>query len=304
MQKAGPVAGTLVRRVIAYLRRQGVVLPLQKPIWVAVSGGSDSVALGHLLVRFGRRIIAPELIRWVHVNHGVRQESEQEARFVKELGQQLGVLVRVDCLKASQSEKAEVDCKGGWEAFLREHRRRVFLDVMAQEPGSSVWTAHHQDDQAETVLWRILTGCLKTHGKGIHFAARGIVRPLLNVRKQMLKNYLQEVGVGYCEDGTNFNDRYLRSRMRMQLFPIVESLFPKAVEHLANIADEGGVSCASSEQNMQQFVALLADLGIRPRRAQIKSFAQVLGKKQQEGCRIDLAQGWALVKSGQIDLKA
>src|SRR5690242_13334001 len=95
--KPGAVGGKLIREVVQFLKEQGVRLPIDSDILIGVSGGSDSVALAHLLLKYGRRILSPKQVAILHINHGWRgSESDEDEAFVKALGVRFRVPVHVE----------------------------------------------------------------------------------------------------------------------------------------------------------------------------------------------------------------
>lgn len=233
--KPGATGGTLVREVISFLRKSDseISLPFGTGILIAVSGGSDSTALAHLIVHYGRKIVARDKIRLLHINHQWRKgESDEDAFFVESLGRQWNVPVIVHratppSLRSKQGES--------WENHARKIRKKIFLSE-AQKWDSQVLTAHHSDDLVETLLWRLFTGAPERLRGGILFRHRAEVRPFLRVRKSVLIRYLSEEGVIYREDSTNSSTRFLRVRMRQGLMKEIESIFPKAIQNLASMA--------------------------------------------------------------------
>ncbi len=230
--KPGHTGGKLIREVIQFLRSQGVALPLTSDILIAVSGGPDSVALAHLLVHYGRRVGLKKQIRVLHINHGWRgDESDADAQFVKGLAKKWNVPITVRKLrKWDKSDRS-------WEEVAREERKRIF-EKEALKRNAKVLTAHQADDLAETLVWRFFTGAIQSHGAGIRAQVDFELRPFLRVRKETLIQYLQEEGISWCSDRTNFEGRFLRSKMRLLLMPAIESLFPRAVEHLVQFGIE------------------------------------------------------------------
>lgn len=230
--KPKKTGGRLLRQMILFLRASGVTLPIDSHILIAVSGGADSMALGHLLCRYGRRIIDPARIRLVHVNHNWRgRESDNDAKFVKESAAKWEIPCIVRKLKSPKTWKKGVS----WEGEARKLRKAIYLEESEKLGGACVLTAHQADDLAETLLWRLFTGAAKTHGGGIAVRDGVELRPLLNIRKKDLEAYLKEEGQGWREDSTNHEDRFLRARMRNQLMPAIEQLFPMAVPHLVKL---------------------------------------------------------------------
>ncbi len=285
--KPGPTGGTLLRRVIGDLRRQGLVLPLDSHILIATSGGSDSIALAHLLIRYGRRIAAKERLTLLHINHGWRgEESDVDEELVTRYAQDWGVPLIAHRLKPS------LKSKGSLEDQARNARKTVFAQE-AEKCDAVVITAHHAEDLAETLLWRLFTGAAKTHGGGIAYRDGCELRPLLQVRKRTLQAYLQEEEVSWREDKTNHQGRFLRSKMRQELLPVIEKLFPRAVEHLMQLALE---SQSSTELNvpMESLSALFGAAGLRVRRSH---WQNLLKKSPGESGEIFLPDGWRLTGS-------
>lgn len=295
--KPGPVGGRLIRELIRHLKSQGVSLPLDQSharVLIAVSGGSDSVALAHLLARYGRKIVTrPRALRLIHVNHGWRgEESDADAAFVRSLSRQLGCAFSLMKARKPSGEKES------WEKLARTQRKRYFKQ-MAEKYRAVILTAHHADDVAETLLWRILTGQGESHAGGIAVRHGHELRPALTLRKKDLKNYLKEEGVEWREDSTNQGGRFLRSRLRQELMPILEHIFPKAVGHLNELArkarerTENGSDGDGLPQQIQVPVeALLGAAGLQARRAHWEHLNQLQGRKLKG--RLALPGGWSL----------
>lgn len=230
--KPSPTGGRLIREVIAFLKQNGISLPLKSSLLIAVSGGSDSVALAHLLIHYGRKIGVPSQVRLLHVNHGWRgKDSDDDAVFVKNLAKRWGVPFSTFRLKdAQKAARGE-----SWEDVARKARKKIFRQ-QAEKWRGIVFTAHHADDLAETVLWRLFTGAAQTHGGGIVVRHGVELRPFLRVRKKVLQHYLKEEGQSWREDITNQEARFLRARMRKELMAPIEHLFPRAVDRLVELA--------------------------------------------------------------------
>lgn len=233
--------GRLIRSVIRTLRGAGFTPPIHSHILIGVSGGLDSTALGHLLAKYGRRVADRSKLVFLHVNHGWRgAESEADEAAVRALGEALQVPVEVERgLPAEYAQKGE-----SLEAAAREFRMEVFArhaSRLAEGKGKQkkpawVFTAHHRGDQAETVIWRILSGGQENQWAGIWTLNENIVRPLIDVPREWLEAYLKEEGLTYRQDTSNFDPRFLRARIRNELLPVVKKLFPRAEEALARVA--------------------------------------------------------------------
>lgn len=204
-------------------------------IGLAVSGGSDSVALAWLLTRGGRAANRSRRFVVLHVNHGLRSESVAEYTFTENLARRLGVpFMGVHAQVERQSgESLEMACRRVRLDFFARCMRELNLDAIA--------TGHTMDDVAETFLLRVaraagpegLAGPKATSSVGnIRF-----VRPLLGCRDSELQSYLCKYGETWCEDASNGDTSIRRNFVRHKLLPYLKDNFdPKIVEHLARSA--------------------------------------------------------------------
>ncbi len=226
----GEMGGRLMRTLVSNLRKTGETLPLTSHILCACSGGADSTALAVMLARYGRRVGAPRQITLVHVNHGWRgAESDADEAFVKRLAVRLGV----GFVASRRKEKPSPG--DSWESHARDLRKAVFREQSVLHGGAPVFTAHSADDQAETRLWRIFTGAYATLGEGI-LPRHGVeIRPLLSVRRAELRAFLGEEKIRWREDSSNADPRFLRARMRKDLMPVVEAIFPGAIKAINSL---------------------------------------------------------------------
>ena len=201
----------------------------------AVSGGGDSVALlyGLTLLREdgGLRLAA------CHVQHGLRGES---SRLDQQLTEDLCARWNVPLAIREAGLQGDMDTPG-METLAREKRRELFVRCMDELSADALLTAHHRDDQAETVLMHLLRGA---GGKGLSGIApqtafgRGLLlRPLLALSKQELENVLQEEKIPFRHDESNDSPCTPRNLLRLELMPRLEALFPGAAAHLAAAAE-------------------------------------------------------------------
>jgi tRNA(Ile)-lysidine synthase len=214
----------LVRNVLNTIRRHAM-LAGGETVLVGVSGGADSIALLHCLLA-----LAPELdlaLSVVHVNHGLRPEADADQAFVEELAARWGVPVSV--------ERVTVSTAGGQspEAAARAARYAAFRRAAERIGASRVALGHTADDQAETVLMRLLQGAGPRGLAGIP-PVRGLyIRPLLEVRCHRIEAELRRLGVAWREDPTNRDPKFLRNRIRHDLLPFLGSGFqPRIVDAL------------------------------------------------------------------------
>jgi tRNA(Ile)-lysidine synthase len=183
-------------------------------VLVAVSGGADSVALLHVL-----RQLAPTWrlrLHGLHVDHGLRPDAASDAEVVRALGDRLAVPVEVERVRVGP---------GSLEAAARAARYAA-LEAAADRLGADrIAVGHTADDQAETVLMRILAGA-GVRGLAAIPPVRGrIIRPLIDVRRQALRQALQEAGLPWVEDPTNRDLKFLRNRIRHELLPLLAASY-------------------------------------------------------------------------------
>ncbi len=237
--KPGETGGGLIRELISFLRTNAdlaetgagsigsQILRGSGPVVLAVSGGSDSLALAHLLVHYGRKVVDRSRLRILHIDHGWRgAESEADAAYVERLAAEWVIPYTGAKLKKPKT--------GG--RSLEDLARRQRLEVFEKQAADFILTAHTADDLAETLIWRLARGESLTHGGGIAVRYGRMFRPLLFARKERLTRYLKEEKVVWREDRTNHEGRFLRSKMRQSLMPEFERLFPRGVENLAELA--------------------------------------------------------------------
>lgn len=202
-------------------------------VGVGVSGGSDSVALLRILCELREQ----EGIRLavLHFNHGLRgADSDGDEKFVAELAAHLGLPF---C--SGREDVAGVARAKHWnlEDAARRLRYGFFAARVAEGRIDRVAVAHTADDQAETVLARVLRGTGPEGLAAIYPVNGRVVRPLLEVRRAELREYLHKLGQPWREDGSNYDRSRLRARLRHEVLPILErGIQPAVVGHLGRLA--------------------------------------------------------------------
>ncbi len=207
-----------------------------KTVLVGVSGGADSTALLHLLALL--RTTHDFSLAAVHVEHGLRGEaSKADAFFVKALCNNLSVpihLYSVDALQAQQT----LHC--GAEEAARILRYDCFRKAMKETRAAALLTAHHEGDQAETVLMHLLRGSGPTGLAGMAacspFEGGLLLRPLLAFSHQTLCGALQEAGLPWREDETNREPGSLRNALRLNVLPEMDKLVPGGISAMGRTA--------------------------------------------------------------------
>ena len=205
-------------------------------IGLAVSGGSDSVALAFLLTKGGKKKNAAERFVVLHVDHGLRKESKEEYRFVKALAKRLGIPFRGTHAKVVKApgESLEMAARNARLAFFGKCMKSLKLDAIA--------TGHHMDDVAETFLMRIrrVSGPVGLAGikEKSEVGSIRFVRPLLGCRDSELKDYLRKYREEWREDASNDDVSIERNKVRHEVIPFLEkTLDPNLVEHIAKITE-------------------------------------------------------------------
>jgi len=221
---------TVLQRIAQTIARHRMFEPAQQ-VGVAVSGGADSVCLLYVLLE-----LAP---RWglhlsvLHLDHGLRgEESRQDAEFVRRLADQLG-------LPLSLRETPVAQSPDNLEQAARQARLAFFRETISSGAVQRIATGHTRSDQAETVLFRFLRGSGTAGLAGIRpVTSEGIVRPLIEIERSEVQQFLLQRGIAWREDSTNRGLQFARNRIRHELLPqIAREWNPAIGETLANTAD-------------------------------------------------------------------
>ena len=223
-------------KVFAYIKEHHMIAPGEK-IVVGVSGGADSVCLLFLLLACAERI--PLSLAVVHVNHGIRDDAEADARYVETLCRQNGIpffLTSLDVRTLAAEEKCSEEDAG------RRGRYRAFRRAAEELGGAEIAVAHNSDDNAETMLFHLFRG---TGIKGLGGippvrAEEGglkIIRPILCLERKEVEAYLSKRQIAWRTDCTNCGDDYRRNRIRHHILPYAEcEIAEGTVEHMRRTA--------------------------------------------------------------------
>jgi len=291
-----------------FVELKDLVLPNQT-VAVAISGGSDSVALLHY-IHNARKIYGFNVIA-INVEHGIRGESSiSDSNFVKKLCEKWNVKLfsyQVDSVKKANSEKLSL------EQAARTLRYECFYDALNKGLCDKIATAHHLRDNAESVLFNLFrgTGISGITGIAQNYENR-IIRPFLNVSKEEIQKYVIENQLEFVTDQTNFDDDYTRNYIRLNILPQIEKIFPEFEKSIARFSliaktendymNEQANSAVCKENEIVQISlplhpALLA-------RASVIAMKEVGIKKDWEKTHVDAILTLADAKNGaQITLK-
>lgn len=203
-----------------------------KRICVAISGGVDSVSLLHYLKKqetdFGYTLCA------VHCEHGIRgEESLADARFVAAFCEEQGVPLYTffeDCPLRAKRDKQSL------ETAARAFRQECFERILSEGKADFIATAHHKNDDAETVLFRLMRGTSLTGVGGMSKMNGKILRPFLSWTRGDIERYAKENDLGYCVDSTNAQLDATRNKLRLQILPLMETAVPGAMENLVRFS--------------------------------------------------------------------
>ncbi len=202
---------------------------LGRPVLVALSGGADSVAL--LCLLHGARGELGSAVHACHVHHHVRgSPADEDAAYCGELCNRLGVPFAVEHLDPARPRGSSP------EAWWRRERYRALEAARRRMACLALVTAHTRDDQAETVLLKLLRGAGPRGVAGVRLRSGAVIRPLLDFRRGDLRAWLTERGIAWREDASNTEETRPRAWIRGRLIPLVAQGFPNAVTHLAAFA--------------------------------------------------------------------
>ena len=202
-------------------------------IVAGVSGGADSLCLLFLLLKYARRV--PFRLCVVHVDHGIRRDAKEDARYVEELCAGEGIpfiLRKADVPAFAKAEKCSEEDAG------RRIRYEAFREAAEGMGGAKIAVAHNSNDNAETMLFHLFRGSGLKGLCGIAPVREGVIRPILCLDRREAEAYLEERGIVWRTDSTNDGDDYSRNRIRHHILPYAESkLFPGAVERMLRTAE-------------------------------------------------------------------
>ena len=301
---------TLTRTVLLWCEQQNTTLA-GKTILCAVSGGRDSMALLHVLLRLSTQIGFS--VAAAHYNHRLRESAGRDEDLVRRYCAQRGIPFTVgngDVRAHAKANGASIEdaARTMRYAFLREASRDCGADYIA--------TAHHRQDNAETLLLHLLRGSGLQGLGGIAPIRSELIRPLLEADRRDIDTYITENDIPYAEDETNSDTAYTRNRLRLELLPLLEEIAPGSVGRIADAAvrlradedflhrhssalapemDENGCVCLSKKMIDAQHSAIAARI--------IRSAARCLNAEltaQQTDSILRLRSGGCLSLSNEL----
>jgi len=235
---------------------------------IAFSGGLDSSVLAHALASADIPVLA------VHIDHGLQTESEDWSRHCAAFAASLGIEFR------DRKVTVELDSGKGPEASARDARYNALLAEL--DPGDWLLSAHHRNDQAETLLLNLMRGSgpagLAGIGAATAFAAGWLVRPLIDVPRTELEAYAATHGLEWLDDPSNEDPRFDRNYLRHAVLPVLERRWPGVVERIARSADLAGEAATL----LEELAAIdLRTLGDRPARIDVEGLVKLPQARQR-----------------------
>ena len=236
-------ANEIEKKVFSYIEEHHM-LETGDLVVAGVSGGADSVCLLFVLLSYAK--IHPIKIAVVHMDHKIRQESGEDADFVRRLCEENNLPFY---LYEKQINDMAVEMKCSTEEAGRMARYQAFSEVadkLSKEMTDSekkakvkIAIAHNKNDTCETMLFHLFRGSGLKGLCGILPVRDQLIRPLLCLQRSEIETYLSEMGVSYCTDATNAEDDYTRNRIRHNILPYAEDMICNgAVDHIAKTAEQ------------------------------------------------------------------
>ena len=230
-------------KVFAYIREHRM-LQAHDRVVAGVSGGADSVCLLFLLLEWQK--ICPIDIAVVHVNHGIRAEAGEDARYVEELCKAGGIpffLTRADVRDRAAREKISEEEAG------RRTRYEAFEQAAKDWGATKIAVAHNSNDRSETQLFHLFRGSGIRGLASILPVRDNIIRPILCLERWEIEDFLTQQGIAYCKDATNDEDDYTRNRIRHHILPYAEQNIARGcVAHMNQTAE----LLAETEEYLEQ----------------------------------------------------
>ncbi|MGN0360902.1 MAG: tRNA lysidine(34) synthetase TilS [Hominisplanchenecus sp.] len=220
-------------KVCSYIREHHMIR-MGDHVIAGISGGADSVCLLFVLQELKDRL--GFTLEAVHVEHGIRgMESREDAAFTGRLCKEQGIVCQQYTYDVPDRARRE---RLSMEEAARKCRYEAFEKACGGRENVKIAVAHNQDDQAETILWNLARGAGMRGLCGMRPVNGQIIRPLLDVSRREIEEFLREKGQSFRTDSTNLSDAYTRNRVRRQILPAMEEgLNSRARSHIAHAGD-------------------------------------------------------------------
>ena len=223
-------------KVKGFIRKWGLLEEGDR-VLLGLSGGADSVCLFYLLLELREELGLA--LRVVHVHHGIRTEADQDVSYVKKLCEKEDVfcyMFREDVPACAEKQGLSLEeagrilryqdfqeSLGRWQKEECEiYKEQYVSGGQICSARYKIATAHHENDQAETVLFQLFRGCGLAGLRGILPRRENVIRPLLCLSREEIEEFLRERGISWCEDETNKAEDYSRNKIRCRIIPYAE----------------------------------------------------------------------------------
>lgn len=218
------------KKRIQHFIEENNLFALNGKVLVALSGGADSVALLRVLIDLGYTC------ECAHCNFHLRgEESDRDEQFVCSLCQEHQIPLHV---KHFETESYAKEKQISIEMAARELRYAWFEELRKETKANVIAVAHHRDDSVETFLLNLIRGTGINGLKGIQVKNGNIVRPLLETSREDILNYLVFLNQDYVTDSTNFQDEYMRNKIRLNILPMMKEMNPSIMESIQDTAQK------------------------------------------------------------------
>jgi tRNA(Ile)-lysidine synthase len=210
------------------------LLKKKDKVILGLSGGPDSVCMLYQFLNI-KEEYKLHLVG-AHFNHALRKEADQEEDFIKDLCSKVGI----KCISERKNVKDFFE-GDSLEQTARNLRYDFFLKCTRQTKIKKIALAHHKDDLIETILMRFIKGSGLRGLRGFlpksKFRSATVIRPLIELAKNEIIDWLRDKKISYCIDKSNFEDKFLRNKIRLKLMPFLKEINPNIVDNLYNLAN-------------------------------------------------------------------
>lgn len=205
--------------------REGGLLSVGTPVVAMLSGGRDSVCLLDVAIR----LLGPDAVAVVHVNYGLRDDSDADEAHCEQLCERLGVALEVERPRRPEGP-------GNLQSWARDTRYAAAARL-ALARQASIATGHTADDQVETILYRLASSPSRRALLGMKRRDGSLVRPLLGFTREQTTAYCEERKLAWRDDPTNAGESYARNRVRHRLAPALAEIHPAAAKNVLRTAE-------------------------------------------------------------------
>lgn len=268
-----------IEKVKDFIQRHKLISP-KDTILLGVSGGPDSMALLFTLSLLKKELDFSIVV--CYVDHKLRPESKDEAVFVSQIAQKLGLPFVLKELDIDKTRR-----QGSLEEVARVARYKALEEARIENNGNKIATAHHLDDQVETVLMRIIRGTSIKGLGGIPIRNGNIIRPLMCVWREEILDFCKENDISYVIDSSNLSTTFTRNKIRLELLPKLTEYNPRVKEAILRIAiqaEELDQFLSYLEKNLldkykvsnQEFYVPIGDIDTLPSLLKRRIFMKIL----------------------------